>query len=200
GRVFDIIPPAVIRRTRPDLVAGTIPYLVYQYRNFERRNRYGGYDNDFLSGGLKYSLAKNLVVQLAANQSIGRPDYNNLAGALAVNDTTFVVTLPNPDLKPETSNKYFASVQYYIEPAGTLSVSTYTLNVKNMGTSNTRISAEEAGLEDDPEYVGYTFFRPTNLDGTRKIKGLEVEYSQQLVFLPGFARGFSLFGSLTRAI
>jgi iron complex outermembrane recepter protein len=199
GRVFDIIPNAVIRRERPDLVAATIPYITYQYRNFERRNRYGGYENNFLSGGLKYSLRQNLVVQLSANQSIGRPDYNNLAGALAINETTFVVTMPNPDLKPETSDKYFASVQYYIEPAGTLSVSTYSLNVKNMGVSNTRISAEEAGLEDDPEYVGYTFIRPTNLDGVRKIKGLEVEYSQQLVFLPGFARGFSLFGSLTRA-
>ncbi|HUR59648.1 MAG TPA: TonB-dependent receptor [Opitutaceae bacterium] len=200
GRVFDIIPPAVIRRQRPDLVAGTLPYLAYQYRDFERRNRYGGYDNDFLSGGMKFSLLKNLVVQLAGNQSIGRPDYNNLAGALSVNDTTFVVTLPNPDLKPETSNKYFASVQYYIEPAGNFSVSAYQLDVKNMGTSNTRISAEEAGLADDPEYIGYTFVRPTNLDGIRKIKGLELEYSQQLVFLPGWARGFSVFGSLTRAI
>ena len=200
GRVFDVIPPAVIRRQRPELVAGTIPYLTYQYRNFERRNRYGGYDNDFLSGGLKYSLRPNLVVQLAASQSIGRPDYNNLAGALSVNDTTFRVTLPNPDLKPETSDKYFASVQYYMEPAGTLSASVYTLNVKNMGVNNTEISAEEAGLADDPEYIGYTFIRPTNLDGTRKIKGFELEYSQQLVFLPGWARGFSLFGSLTRAI
>jgi outer membrane receptor protein involved in Fe transport len=91
-------------------------------------------------------------------------------------------------------------VQYYLEPAGTLSVSGYTLNVENMGTTARQITAEEAGLADDPEYVGYTFFRPTNLDGVRKIKGLEFEYSQQLVFLPGWARGFSVFGSLTRAI
>ena len=200
GRVFDLIPAAVIRRQRPDLVAGTPAYIAYQYRNFERSDRYGGYANDFLSGGAKFSLLPNLILQLAANQSIGRPDYNNLAGALAVNDTNFTVTLPNPDLKPETSDKYFASVQYYIEPAGNLTFSAYTLNVKNMGTTNTQITAEQAGLADDPEYVGYTFYRPSNLDGTRKIKGVELEYSQQLVFLPGWARGFSVFGSLTRAI
>jgi TonB-dependent receptor len=198
GRVFDIIPNALVRAA--GYTAGTIPYIAYQYRGFEKRNRYGGYENTFLSGGAKYSLMKNLVLQVSASQSIGRPDYNNLAGALTVDDTNFRVTLPNPDLKPETSDKYFASVQYYIEPAGNISISGYTLNVENMGTSAVEISAEEAGLADEPEYVGYTFRRPTNLSGIRKIKGVEVEYSQQLVFLPGFARGFSVFGSVSRAI
>ena len=41
----------------------------------------------FLSGGAKYSLMKNLVLQLSASQSIGRPDYNNLAGALSIDET-----------------------------------------------------------------------------------------------------------------
>lgn len=198
GRTFDLIPDALVRAA--GFTPGTIPYITYQYRNFEKRNKYGGYENLFFSGGAKYAVTKNLNLQLAASQSIGRPDYNNLAGAIAVNATNLTVTMPNPDLKPETSDKYFASVQYYIEPAGTVSVSTYQLDVKNMGTANTQISAAAAGYDDDPEYIGYTFLRPTNLDGVRKIKGVEVEYSQQLVFLPGFARGFSVFGSVSRAI
>jgi TonB-dependent receptor len=198
GRVFDLIPNRLV--TAAGYTLNTIPGITYQYRGFERSSRYGGYENTFFSGGAKYSIRPNLIVQLAASQTIGRPDYNNLAGALSINDTNFTVNLPNPDLKPETSDKYFASVQYYIEPAGTLSVAAYELNVKNMGTTATQVTAEEAGLADDPEYVGYTFFQPKNLDGTRKIKGIEIEYSQQLVFLPGWARGFSVFGSLTRAI
>jgi TonB-dependent receptor len=197
GRNFDLIPTALVRAA--GFTPNTIPFVTYQYRNFEKRNKYGGYDNTFFSGGAKYSLLRNLVLQVAASQSIGRPDYNNLAGAITVDETNQIVRIPNPDLKPETSDKYFASVQYYIEPAGTVSVSAYQLNVENMGTSNTEISADAAGYGEDPEYVGYTFLRPTNLDGVRKIKGVEVEYSQQLVFLPGFARGFSIFGSVSRA-
>jgi TonB-dependent receptor len=197
GRTFDLLPAALVRAA--GYTAGTIPYLAYQYRNFQRFNKYGGYENTFLSGGAKYALTPKLNLQLSANQSIGRPDYNNLAGAIAINETAQTVTIPNPDLKPETSNKYYASVQYSIEPAGTLSVSAYRLDVRNMGLANTRISAEAAGYGDDPEYTGYTFIRPTNLDGVRRIKGTEFEYSQQLVFLPGFARGFSVFGSVSRA-
>jgi iron complex outermembrane recepter protein len=198
GRTFDLLPTAEVRAA--GYTANTIPFVTYQYRNFEKRNKYGGYTNLFFSGGAKYALTKNLNLQLAGSQSIGRPSYNNLAGVIVINDTNLTVQVPNPALKPETSDKYFASVQYFVEPAGTVSVSAYQLDVKNMGTSNTEISAEEAGYGDDPEYVGYRFLRPTNLDGISKIKGVEVEYSQQLVFLPGFARGFSLFGSVSRAI
>jgi len=89
-------------------------------------------------------------------------------------------------------------VQYYLEPAGTLSVSGFRLFVKNMGSTTQTISAAEAGYADDPEYAGFTFFRPGNAPGTRRIDGVEVEYSQQLVFLPRALRGFSVFGSLSR--
>ena len=86
------------------------------------------------------------------------------------------------------------------EPAGTVAVSAYQLNVRNMGTLSAPVTAAEAGYADDPEYTGYTFFRNANDDGTRRIRGVDVEYSQQLVFLPGFLRGFSVFGSVSRTI
>jgi len=198
ARNFDQLPAAQARAA--GYTAGTIPYLTYVYQNFQKFNRYGDYDNTFFSGGAKYSLTKNLVLQLAGNQSIRRPAYSNAAGVVTVNDTALTVTVPNPKLKPETSDKYFASIQYYLEPAGTLSLSGYQLNVRDMGVANTEVTAAEAGYADDPEYAGYRFLRPTNLTGTQKIKGVELEYSQQLVFLPGFARGFSVFGSLSRTV
>ncbi len=64
--------------------------------------------------------------------------------------------------------------------------------------SNQSITAAEAGYAGDPEYATYTFLRPSNAPGTRKIDGLEVEYSQQLVFLPRALQGFGLFGSISR--
>ena len=198
GRTFDILPAAVVRAA--GYTPGTIPYVIYQYRNGARPSTYGGYENTFLSGGVKYSLRPNLVLQIAGSQSIGRPNYNSLAGVIAINEAQQRVTLPNPDLKPETADKGFVSLQYYIEPAGTFTVSSYVLRVKNMGTVNSLVSAEEAGYADDPEYNGFTFFRASNDSGTRKIKGIDVEYSQQLVFLPGFWRGFSVFGSVSRTV
>jgi len=196
ARNFDILPAAQV--TAAGYTAGTIPFLTYQYRNFEKRNHYGSYGNTFFSGGAKYMVMKNLEFQLAGSQSIRRPTLNNLAGVISINDTTRIITLPNPELKPATSNKYYADITYYLEPAGKLKVSGFLLDVRNQGQSNTQVSAEEAGYAGDPAYLDYTFVHPTSLAGITRIKGAEIEYQQNLVFLPGFARGFSVFGSLSR--
>jgi iron complex outermembrane receptor protein len=197
GKVFEIIPAA---RIPAIYTPGTIPYINYQYSN-GRKNQYGEYDNWFFSGGAKYELTRNLVFQVAAAQSILRPNYDNLAGVITINDVTRVASVPNPNLKPETSDKYFASVQYYLEPAGTVSISAYELKIENLSSTSRRtVTAAEAGYGDDPLYEGYTFSQVQNLPGTQKMKGVDFEYSQQLVFLPGFWRGFSVFGSISRTV
>src|SRR5204863_4441662 len=176
----------------------TIPYINYQYSN-GRKNQYGEYGNWFFSGGAKYEFTRNFVLQVSAAQSILRPSYDNLAGVITIDDATKRASVPNPNLKPETSNKYFVSLQYYLEPAGTVSVSTYELNIKNLSSTARRlVSPAEAGYADDPAYAGYTFSQVTNIPGTQQMKGVDVAYSQQLVFLPGFWRGFSVFGSISR--
>lgn len=120
---------------------------------------------------------------------------------ITIDETRLIASVPNPRLKPETSDKVFASLQYYLEPAGTLAVSAYELKISNLSTTSRRVvSAAEAGYDDDPAFTGYTFSQVTNLPGVQKMKGVDVEYSQQLVFLPGFWRGFSVFGSLSRTV
>ena len=195
GRVFEIIPGA---RIPASYTPGTIPYINYQYSN-GRHDQYGEYGNWFFSGGAKYEFTRNFVLQVAAAQSILRPSYDNLAGVITIDDTNRRASVPNPNLKPETSDKYFVSLQYYLEPAGTMSVAAYELNIKNLSSTARRlVSAAEAGYGDDPLYAGYDFSQVTNIPGTQKMKGVDVEYSQQLVFLPGVWRGFSVFGSISR--
>ena len=197
-------------RTRAEIVAAGYPVsaagapttaegVLYQYRNGRRSARYGSYDNLFLSGGAKYAFRRNFTGQLSMSESIHRPSYSNLAGITTVNDTAATVTVPNPGLKPETSTKYFAGLHYYFEPAGTLSLSAYRLDVKNQLTSRTQVTPTEAGYTAD-DYPGYIYFSYLNGDATRRTDGLTLEYSQQLVFLPGALKGLSVFGSLTRAI
>ena len=203
GKVWD-------PRTRAEIVAAGYPVtaagapttaegVLYQYRNGERSTRYGDYDDLFLSGGAKYSFTRNFMAQVSMSEAILRPSYSNLAGITSVNDNAATVTVPNPNLNPETSTKYFVGLQYYFEPAGTLSLSAYRLNVKNQLTSRSQITPEQAGYAVD-DYPGYTYFGYLNGEGTRRTDGVTFEYNQQLVFLPGALKGLSVFGSVTRAI
>jgi outer membrane receptor protein involved in Fe transport len=123
-----------------------------------------------------------------------RPDYGNLGGAISVNDTTQIVTVPNPLLKPEHSTKYYVSLQYYLEPSGIIAASAYRLDVKDMQVTGITIDPKDAGYSAS-DYSGYTFVSTVNQPGVSSTNGLTLEYDQQLIFLPGLLKGFGLRGS-----
>lgn len=198
GKIWDPLPDAVVRTA--GYTANTIPFVLYKYRNGERSTRYGDYGNLFLSGGMKYSVTRNLVAQLSSSQSILRPNYDNLAGITTIDDVNQRITVPNPNLAPEQSRKTFASLQYYYEPAGMVGVSAYRLDVQNQLTARSVVSAAQAGFNDDPEYASYTFLSYLNGQGKAHTNGVSVEYNQQMTFLPGGLKGLSVFGSMTRTI
>jgi iron complex outermembrane recepter protein len=131
AKILEAIPGASIRATRPDLVAGTIPYILYQSHDGVRDSRYGRYENLFWNGSVKYAVKRNLNTQLSFSDAVLRPSYNNLAGRETVDETN-TVTIPNSALKPETSRKYYGGVQYYFELAGTLSAGMFVLEVKDI--------------------------------------------------------------------
>jgi TonB-dependent receptor len=177
--------------------ANTVPFLLYKYHNGTYKTRHGEYDDWFLSGGAKYDFTKKLVGQLAFSQSILRPDYGNLGGVVAVDDTKQVVTVPNPLLKPEHSTKYFASLQYFLEPSGIIGLSAYQLEVKDMQVTGYEFAdPTQVGYSPD-DYPGYIYRSATNLPGVSINRGVTLEYDQQLTFLPGALRGLGLRGSIT---
>ena len=176
--------------------AGTVDYVNYQYYGGRQDWKTGSYGDWFLSGGIKYDFSRHLVAQFAFSQSILRPDYGNIGGAIAVNDTNQTVTVPNPLLKPERSTKYYVSLQYYLEPAGIIAVSAYRLDVNNMQVTGTTIDPADAGYSAS-DYSGYTIISTVNAPGVSSTNGLTVEYDQQLTFLPGALKGFGLRGSVT---
>ena len=107
-----------------------------------------------------------------------------------------IVTVPNPELKPEHSTKYYASLQYYLAPAGIIGLSAYQLDMQDMQVTGMTVNPEDVGF-DPAEYAGYTFRSAQNLPGTSTNRGYVAEYSQQLTFLPGAWRGLGLHGSVT---
>lgn len=199
ARVADIRSSAELKAAGFDPKTPTVASLTYQYRNGAYSTRHGEYDDWFLSGGVKYDFSKKLVGQLAFSQSILRPDYGNLGGVVAVDDTNLFVTVPNPLLKPEHSTKYFASLQYYLEPSGVIGVSAYRLDIKDMQVTGMTVDAEDVGYN-PVDYAGYTFRSAQNLPGVSTNNGIVLEYDQQLTFLPGMLRGLGLRGSVTHVM
>jgi TonB-dependent receptor len=177
--------------------ASTIPGLQYQYFSQPRIDRPGGYDYFFPSASAKYLLRDNLHAHLGYSHTIRRPTFNDVTGIWIVNEEALTVTAPNPNLKPETSDNFSGRLAYYFEPVGTLGLNLFYNRVKGLRTVN-QYTAEEFGYGSDPDLAAYTFVSGVSSSGVRWVKGLELEYSQSLSFLPAPFKGFNVRASYTR--
>jgi outer membrane receptor protein involved in Fe transport len=109
-----------------------------------------------------------------------------------------VVTAPNPQLKPEISDNYVARLAYYFEPSGSFTLLVQQTEITDQRIAD-RISAEEFGYGDDPEFAGYEFQSWRNRAELYRYRNFEVGYNQHLSFLPGFLRGTNVNLSYSRS-
>jgi iron complex outermembrane receptor protein len=182
---------------------GSKNYMAYRWSQGTVTS-WGEYNDWLPSFAVKYKISRDLNLKLGYNKAIKRPALNRIAGPwnIAIDDDTgdVTVTIPNPKLKPERSQRFSAMLEYYFEPAGTASIHLFQTEIKNAVDSRADgIPAEEAGFGDDPTYSQFFFRTFHQLEEKRTIRGIELSYSQQLTFLPGeLLRGLSVFGTYSQ--
>ncbi len=167
-------------------------------KRYERNQaiwRSGEYDDIFRFMSAKYRLQKSLWVTAGYGESTLRPDLANLTGRATVNDTTMTGSIANPDLRSERATKTVARVEFYFEPAGTLSGGYFVNDLRDRQVQTTQVPAEDIGL--GGTYPGYLFTTTVNR-GDLKIDGFELEYRQRFTFLPGLWKGLGVVASYTK--
>lgn len=176
--------------------ASTIPGLEYQYFTRPRVHRVGGYDNFFPSGSVKYNFTPNLQAHLGYSTTIRRPTFRDIAGVWAINDDTQIVSAPNPNLRPEESDNFSARLAYYFEPVGLLAVNLFENRIKGAALQS-ELSAQEFGYAGGPLDT-YTFVTRISSPSEIVVRGMELEYSQSLSFLPSPFNGLNIYANYTR--
>jgi TonB-dependent receptor len=139
---------------------------------------------------LRYAPQKNWIWRASWTNTLGRPNYPDMAGSAAFvysPDTpggtvyTGSLTSGNPNLKPYQSRNLDLTTEYYLRNSGIVSVSLFDKEVKNPVFNN-------AGVLRNTTYQGLSFStlsysRPENAT-SGKIRGVELNYQQQLQMLP----------------
>jgi TonB-dependent receptor len=166
--------------------ATTIPGIGYQFgvgdyaRPWLHNER--SYDNLFPSASAKWNILHNLNLQLGFSSTIRRPAYDDLLGALMVNDENSSISVPNTNLKPEFARNFAARLAWYPRGAGAISLAVYQNNVKD------KIQRDESSVEDyDPElaenYPGYRVTTRFNNGGEIIIRSAELGCRRNLGFI-----------------
>jgi TonB-dependent receptor len=139
-----------------------------------------------------------LVTRLSYATNIGRPAIGQLIPRTTANIESQTVSTSNPSLKPQTANNFDATAEYYFEPSGVISAGVFLKEMKNFIYTQGGIlvpTGADNGFGGD--YAGYTLTTQRN-GGSAKVKGIELSYSQQFTFLPGFWNGLGAFANMTR--
>lgn len=161
------------------------------YANNERENR-GSYTKSFPSIHLSHDITSNLKTRLSWSTSFGRPGFGSLTPNETPNETNQTLTLNNPSLLPQTSENWDATLEYYFEPVGNLSVGWFHKTIDdyivNGIVSGTLGTGTDNGF--NGEYPGFTILQSANA-GTAVVQGWEFSYQQQFTFLPGLLKGLS---------
>jgi iron complex outermembrane recepter protein len=147
---------------------------------------------------LKYTPTRNLVGRLSYSKNIGRPGIGDVVPRTTVDDVDRDITATNPGLLPQIANNYDASVEYYLEPAGVISVGVFQKDISRcIYTAGGATVGTGADNGFGGNYAGYELITSYN-GGNAKVKGIEVNYNQQLTFLRGKWAGFGVHATYTR--
>ncbi len=163
-----------------------------------RRATEGDYTKPFPSLHLFHDITPNLKAKVSWSTSFGRPGFGNLVPGETPNEANAALggrptlTINNPSLLPQTSRNWDASLDYYFEPAGNLSVTWFHKTIRDYIVSGIESGTIGTGNDNgfNGEYPGWTILTTANA-GTAIVQGWEFSYQQNFTFLPGLLKGLS---------
>ncbi|MDR1011388.1 MAG: TonB-dependent receptor [Opitutaceae bacterium] len=162
------------------------------------------YTNWFPSINASYILATNLIVRGAYYKTVGRPNFDQYSGGITLPDTdvgageTRYIVLNNAAIKPWNASSYKIALEYYFKKVGLVSVSAFKRDYTDFfATSEFLVTPAILAMYglDPALYENFMVRTQENLDDPVYTYGLELNYKQELSFLPHWARGVQVFAN-----
>lgn len=152
------------------------------------------YVNAFPTVQLKYEFTPRLVLRATYSTGIGRPGFNQVAGAVTVDKSNGIITTGNPSLKPTTGNNFDLDLEYYLPKGGIAQVGVFDKEFSNY------IVTRNSYVASDPRIPGYP--SPIQLQTFANIssayaRGIQAAYHQQFVWLPDPFNGLGIESNVT---
>jgi len=148
------------------------------------------YTNLFPSVQLRYAVDQNTNVRIAVTRAIARPNYSDLAPSLQ-GDTDSIYRLQysnlsagNPDLRPEHSWNYDLLLERFLPAVGGV----LSGGVFYKSLSDVILTRNFVYQGPFAPFDGFSGTEPEN-GGSGHVVGIEADWTQHLVFLPGALSG-----------
>jgi TonB-dependent receptor len=149
----------------------------------------GSYVKVLPSASLRYALTNSTNLRVAYARGLSRPNPQDIAQARTIDSTVNpnVVSLGNPNLKPESADNVDVLVEHSINPFGLITAGYFYKNLVDPIVTHTCGKPNPCPAP----FTGEVVTQPLNA-GSAWINGFEAAYLQHLTFLPGMFNGLGL--------
>lgn len=160
------------------------------------------YDNWLPSFNFKLGIRNDLLFRFGFSKAMARPDlgltrhFFNLQPRLLNNNQTWAgieARTGNAFLEPTKSTQFDASLEWYFDRVGSLTLSLFHKRLKDVLTNGLEVVPFTAGGETVDVFV----VRPVNAPDEGKLRGFEIAYQQFYDFLPGLWSGLGIQANYT---
>lgn len=156
----------------------TTPQAISGNYNGSFRSRTGGYDHLLPSVSVTHSFLPSVRLKAAVSQSLGRPQFGDIAQAETRNDANLTIARGNVDLKPRRADNFDLTLEYFFGGSGLMSVGGFSKSIKD---DIYTLSANEV-----INGVTYAVTTPRNASAST-MKGVEMQLVHDAFpGLPGF--------------
>jgi iron complex outermembrane receptor protein len=155
---------------------GTNPIDTSAFGPYTPTAFYNNYLNILPSANLKFDLRKDLVMRFSAAQTMARPDYSAIGGAVSLTDLNWTGNGGNPNLKPIRSANYDGTLEWYFAPQSLLSVGLFYMDMSSyVDFKTSTINYYNMFYK---QYGPYNISSPFNT--TAEVKGYELAWQQPI--------------------
>ncbi|MFC2135966.1 TonB-dependent receptor [Bacteroidota bacterium] len=159
------------------------------FASLDEINETRDYNKIFPMIHLLYGISNETQLRFAFTQTMSRPGFWFLAPHFTIDHRRERIRSGNPDLEPTTSNNIDFMAEHYFQGIGVAAAGIFYKDLKNIIFETTR------DLDSGPN-IGYELERPEN-GGDATLYGIELNWQQELTFLPGFLSGFGVYVNYT---
>ncbi len=159
------------------------------FSSMERVKEKRDYNNILPMAHLRYRLTPMTNLRFAYTHAISRPNYWDYAPYFFVDPSGKKIDSGNPDLKPTTSKNVDLMFEHYFSGVGVASGGLFYKKLDDIIYVET--SKVSGGTWD-----GFTKEQAIN-GGSANLYGFELNWQQELSFLPGFLSGFGIYTNYT---
>jgi TonB-dependent receptor len=140
----------------------------------------------------RYQIDNNTNLRAAITRSYARPNFSDIVPSQEINTADGEGTIGNPKLIPVSATNFDLLGEHYFGTVGILSGGVFFKQLNNFIYTRTFESNEYPGSE------GQVLDLSQSQNGDQAtLFGFELAYQQNLTFLPGFLKGFSIYANYT---